>query len=74
MIVALLKFWLRGRPVYLTDWLEAPTELKVWVFDKLGWHSGVHATCPAWCACGVDFGLDEDDLDDCPDVELLEAA
>lgn len=65
MTVALLRFWLRGRPVNLTDWLEAPTELKVWVFEKFGWHSSVHELCPGWCACGVDLGLDEDD-------ELLE--
>lgn len=58
----LLVFVLLARPIRLTDWLEAPVELKAWVFEKFGWHRGVEV-CAGWCPCGVDFDLGELDLD-----------
>ena len=62
MILKLAGFVLLHRPVLLTDWLEAPTELKHWVFAKLGWMQAVHSgVCPGWCPCEIDLGLDEDE-------------
>jgi len=50
------------RPVLLTDWLNAPDELKCWVFEKLGVHQGIAAMCPGWCPCAVDTDLGDADL------------
>lgn len=60
MIRQLLLFYVLRRPVFLTDWLEAPVELKHWAFEKLNWSARVHEVCPHFCPCGVDLGLDED--------------
>jgi hypothetical protein len=50
------------RPVLLTDWLNAPDELKCWVFEKLGVHQGIAEMCPGWCPCAVDMDPGDEDI------------
>jgi len=61
MTLVLLATLVRRRPTLLTDLLDAPAEVKRWVFEKLGVHEGVHEFCPGWCPCEIDLGLDEDE-------------
>lgn len=61
------------RPVFLTDLMGAPDEVKCWVFEKLGIHPGVAAMCPGWCPCAVDTDASDEDLD-WLDVPLAVAA